>query len=417
MICKHEKFMDVESKLINNYWLLALLSILSFLSSCGSGGISGGGSGNTVQYYAVADSGNNRVLIYQEPVTTQQSAIVVLGQSDFTQNSQNRGNLHPSSDTLQTPRGVIADTSGNLYVSDSANCRILQYHSPLSNGMSASLVIGLPDYDTNGCIFSPTAPANMLLSPLGIALDSANNLWVADSLNSRVLEFKQPLKNGMSASLVIGQTDFSGNSCNHQITTILYPTASTLCDPDGVAFDSGGNLWVTDTYNSRVLKYEPPFSNGMAASLELGQPLSVAFTSYSPNNPILGASTLFQPEMLAFDASGNLFVSDGLNDRVVIYSLPFSDGMAANIVLGQSSFTSTDGGAAANLFTTPNGLSFDSSGNLFVTDWVRTVIFSPPFTTGMNANTVLGEPNFTTTSFDGNAYPYSQSLPVGGANF
>ena len=95
------------------------------------------------------------------------------------------------------------------------------------------------------------------------------NLWVVDTGNSRVLEYKTPFSTGEAASLVIGQSSFtSSDFADTNSTGLSYPT--------GLAFDSGGNLWVADQGNDRVLEYKAPFSTHEAASLVIGQP---SFTS------------------------------------------------------------------------------------------------------------------------------------------
>jgi sugar lactone lactonase YvrE len=106
-----------------------------------------------------------------------------------------------------------------------------------------------------------------------------------------------------------------------------------LC-PFGLAFDGQGNLWVADNGNNRVLQYWPPFSNGMAASLVLGQ---ANFTTYSLTPPST-SSTIWFPMSLAFDTSGRLFVADMMANRTLIFTPPFSNNMAATLVIGQQDF-------------------------------------------------------------------------------
>jgi hypothetical protein len=227
----------------------------------------------------------------------------------------------------------------------------------------------------------------------------------------------------MAASVVIGQASLSSSAgCNQSGS----PTASTLCDPWGMAFDSSGNLWVSDLWNNRVLEFKPPFSNGMAASLELGQPSgATAFTSNAANNPSLSATSLYNPVQTAFDGDGNLWVSDGDNNRVLEFVPPFSNGMAASLELGQPSgataFTSNDVATSQSGLFYQYGISFDSSGNMQVADFVnnRVMIFDPPFSNGMNATLVLGQANFThgATNQGGSVKAYTLNGPMGGVTF
>ena len=356
--------------------------------------------GNVIVNLFVPDSANNRVLIYKPTFFTGQGGAIVLGQSDFT--SSTSGN---SATTMANPAAVGFDSSGNLYVAENDNCRVLQFKPTLVTGMGATLALGQPDLNTGACnVGSPVpATASNLNGPGGVTGDSDGNVWVADSGYSRVLQYTTPLSTGKAATLALGKSDLtSGGVC----PPIGGPTtAADLCDPTGIAFDSDGNLWVADTNSNRVLRYSPPFSTHMDATLELGQPSGTAFTTSTANNGGISASTLDLPAALAFDRSGNLWVADNGNNRVLKYSPPFSNGMAAVTVLGQGDFTSNspnqgNASPSATSLSNPQGLQFDSDGALFVGDSSnnRTVRFASPFGNGMGATVVLGQTDFTSSS-------------------
>ena len=223
-------------------------------------------------------------------------------------------------------------------------------------GQYSGVVIGQKDFVSS---VAGTAP-NQFESPFGIAVDPAGDLWVTEETNNRILEFRPPFTDGMDASVVIGQVNFT--------THVRTATRSGLSRPSDVTFDPAGDLWVADLGNDRVLEFEPPFSNGMNASLELGQPAGrQEFTSsinpYLPNG-------LDVPTSVLFDHSGDLWVSDRLNDRVLEFRPPFADGMNASAVIGQSGI----GSFSDNLYATPStlwgpeGIALDSKGNLWVAD-------------------------------------------------
>jgi sugar lactone lactonase YvrE len=364
--------------------------------------------------YAVTDYDNYRVLIYGTPFSTNQGASVVLGQTDFTHNAP----LSTSSSSVD-PYAIAVDSSSNLYVSDANTCRVLLFKPPFTNNMAASVVIGEPDFITNSCGIS----ASRLDGIEAIAIDGDGDLWVSDS-SSRIMEFVPPFSNGMAASLVIGQVSLSTSSgCNQGLGA---PSASTLCFAYGLTFDSSGNLWVSDSGNARVLEFKPPFSNGMAASLELGQPAgATAFTSSTPNNGGVSASSIDFPYQPAFDGEGNLWVPDINNNRVLEYTPPFSNGMAATLELGQPSgataFTTRTAYTTQSGLYLPYGISFDSSGNIQVVDYGnnRVMIFNPPFSNGMNATTVLGQTIFTSGFPNQNSSVGANTLnyPTSGVTF
>ncbi|WP_353068903.1 NHL repeat-containing protein [Tunturibacter empetritectus] len=341
----------------------------------------------------VADANNSRVLIYATPTTSTSTASVVLGQTSFTQSQSSDGRGGPSAKTLDNPSSVAMDSSGNLYVAD-GNDRVLQFRPPFTTGMSASLVIGKPDFTSSQGL---KVTASGMGTPSSVAIDSKGDLWVGDGSLERVTEYVPPFSNGMAATVVIGQPSPEAfRAC----TTDQVPTARTICSPEGITFDSAGDLWVADPSSDRMLEFTPPFSTGMASTLQLGAPQTLPSLSYvgSP-----ASNTTQAPISLAFDSTGNLWLADWIFNRVVEYAPPFTQNMQATVVLGQVDFTHADanqGGndPTANTLSGPQALSFDGSGNLSVSDAGnnRILIFAPPFSTGMRAATVIGQPTFST---------------------
>ncbi len=217
-------------------------------------------------------------------------------------------------------------------------------------------------------------------------MDAKGDLWVSDI--NRVLEYKPPFTSGMAASLVLGQPDLKTlrGGCGSDLRSMCFPT--------GLAFDQAGDLWVADSNNSRVLEFRQPFSSGMAATLVLGNVANAGSEQYCLDPA--SAGSMCWPNVLAFDSHGNLWVSDGAFDRVLQFSSPFSTGMAASLVLGQPDMTHSGEPATATLTVmNPYGLAFDSAGNLLVSDdeFQRVLIFAPPFQSGMSARTVIGQPS------------------------
>ena len=276
----------------------------------------------------------------------------------------------------------------NLWVVDNPNHRVLRYKPPFQDGMNADLVIGQPDFTTNTEIVSQ----NGLYNPIGIRFDPSGNLWVVDSAPDRVLEYSPPFSNGMNAALVIGQNSFTTDTGG--------VTQNGLNGPTRVAFDALGNLWVSDSGNNRVLGYSPPFSNGMNAVLVIGQN---SFTTFTPATSQNG---LRNPTGIAFDAHGNLWVADTSNNRVIEFIPPFTSGMNASYVIGQTGFYNQNPATSQNGLWNPTGVVFDKQGNLWVADPSnnRVLRYSHPFTDGMPADLVIGQgqvnaqPSFTTNT-------------------
>ena len=353
-------------------FIAALMAISATLVACGSGNTA------ATKYVAVADSSNSRILLYSVPTSTGQAANFVLGQADFTSN-----NSVTSATGLDYPIKAIADSSGNLWVADCDNNRVVEYKTPFSNGMAATTVLGEPDMNTS----TGGTSATTLSCPSGLVFDRQGNLWVSDYDNSRIVEFKAPFSNGMAASVALGQPDLNSGSCATSATALCFPW-------EGIAFDSKGNLFVGDYGNCRIVEYKAPFTTGMAASIAIGE------ADLSSSSCGTTASTMNSPLGVAFDPNGNLWTGDYVNNRVLEFKAPFTTGMSASLVIGQADLTSSVSATTASGFSQPYDVSFDSKGNLYVADYLnnRTMVFSAPFSNGMSGTQVLGAPDFATSS-------------------
>jgi len=224
------------------------------------------------------------------------------------------------------------------------------------------------------------------------------------------VKYPAPVASGMAATGALGQPDLTSSGCG--------VSATTLCEPVGMAFDPSGNLWVADAGNSRVVRFPASPATGAAATIALGQP---DLTSSVPNNGGLSASTLDTPNAVMVDNSGNVWVADSNNNRVLKYQAPFATGMAASLALGQPdlvSNSSNQGGApAAATLSFPAGLQVTDINHLLVGDENnnRSLVYGTTFTTGMNASVVLGQTAFTANSSNqgGSASATTQSAPWG----
>ncbi|MGB6784625.1 MAG: hypothetical protein WBE60_01970 [Nitrosotalea sp.] len=293
----------------------------------------------------IADTGFNRLLEFAPPFTSGEEATLVLGQDDFVSTSPAL-----SATGLDQPYGLAFDSDGNIWVADTNNNRIVEYRTPFTNGETVSLVIGYPSFDKG--VYPTTAGS--LAAPYGLAFDKSGNLWAVDYYNNRILEYVPPFKNQMNASLEIGQPDLTSNSDG--------TTANRLNLPSAIAFDEKGNLWVTDSLNNRVLEFSYPFSTDQSATLVVGQ------ENFTTNLPGVTDDSMNTPYGIIFDRSGNLWVTDGNNARVLGYTPPFSNGMSASLVLGQTNFAEMVSGTSANLLAEPYDVKVDNSGNLWVAD-------------------------------------------------
>ena len=321
----------------------------------------------------VGDTNNNRVLEFSPPITRSSVAVLVLGQPNSTART-----AHTSSTGMSNPAQAQVGPDGDVYVAEFANSRVVRFAPPWTNGSAADLVLGQVAFTTSTT--SPTA--SQLGRSTMSALDAQGNLWVLDTYDNRVLEFPAPITIGESASLVLGQANLN-DSLNGQ-------TARSLYLPQGLAFDPNGDLWVADSFNNRVLEYVPPFTSGMAAHLVLGQP------NFTANELVVSSRSLGLPRGIAFDSQGDLWVADTLFSRVLEFMPPFTNYEAASRVIGQSTFTGFLPGTSPTSLFFPSDVAVDANGTLYVsdTDNNRVLAYAPPFTDGMAASAVEGQTNF-----------------------
>ena len=303
----------------------------------------------------VAENGNCRVTQFAPPFSNGMSASVVFGQPNLSTGncaaSISAGSLGGAGIGDEV-FGVILDSSGDLWVADSGSNRVLEYKPPLSNGMAATLAIGQANLTSGSANQGGAAPTNATLNDPGYPVfDSSGNLWIADFFNNRMLEFKPPFATGMAASVVLGQADFTSGSPNQGGAV----GANTLGGADGAAFDSSGNLWMADPNNNRVLEFKPPFTTNMTASLVLGQ-VNLTSGNPNQGGAGPTSATLNFPQQVSFDSSGRLFVNDSGNSRTLVFAPPFSNGMNASLVIGQADFTSATPATTAAGQNSPTGV-------------------------------------------------------------
>ncbi len=378
----------------------------------------------------VVDRSSTRVLEYNTPLTKTK----LPGSGDTTADRIIGGlgcNQAESAATLCSPTGVAVDSSGNLYLADTGNGRVLEYNSPLvktsvagSGDAIADMVFGQNGSFTSNPCSSPSAQC--LGAPTSVSIDFAGDLYIADALYNRVLEYNTPLKKNPrvkgSGDNVPDDVFGQGGSFKRQVCSnglvgtgppmgtagVVNPAPSTkgLCDPEGVAADLAGNVYIADSGNGRVLFYDLPLTKvtGVQGAGDTIADLEVGQTSFARNmNNSGGAQALSMPASVVTDSAGHLYVSDGVNNRVLGWkqAAKLASGAPADIVIGQLGFYNyacavTRGGlclshACWSLGSCNSagagGLAVDRSGNLYVADTYnnRVMEFDSPFSAASSA--------------------------------
>jgi uncharacterized protein (TIGR03437 family) len=185
---------------------------------------------------------------------------------------------------LNRPKGVAVNSAGNLYIADFGNHRIRMVSHGVITTVAGNGTAG--SSGDNG----PAASAQFF-GPSGIAVDSAGNLYIADSGVVR------KIANGVITAVAgNGTPGFGGDNG---------PATSAQLAPTAVAVDSAGNLYIADTDNYRVRKV----SNGV---------ITTVAGNGTPNIGDNGPAQLIYPTGLAVDPAGNVYIADGGNDRIRI---------------------------------------------------------------------------------------------------
>lgn len=346
----------------------------------------------------VADTNNNRIMIWPVGATTGQNAIRVLGQTWFFSNSAG-----VSSTAMNQPQSIHFGDNGYMYVADTNNNRILVWTSEITmSAQAANFVVGQTSFTASSGGVSPSK----MLEPVGVGA-GGGMLLVADTKNNRIASYPMDISgNGQSANFVLGQlatgdvVDFYGDTLNN-------PQDKGMNTPYGIAIDSVQHrLFVSDTNNNRVMIFNLNAANLLTdytADYVLGQSSS---SVTAPNRGgAASAATLNGPTGLFYDQTRQrLYISDTGNNRVLVYTSSINtDGQAANIVLGQSDFVTTNAAATRSLFSAPEGLAVQpSTGALAVVDRGNNRVLtwsSAPTSNGQQASYVLGQSSFTSSSF------------------
>ena len=432
------------------------LNGVSAQTLCNAGGLAFDGGGNLL----VADSSNHRVLKYSKPLASGASASKVYGQSGFTQNGCNSSGVNENS--LCYPTDVAVNGAGEVWIADYNNHRVLGFvggggRVPLGQFNSRTSNV----CNNNGGGTFPPVNFRSLCNPSGLDFDKNNNLYVVDSNNNRALAFTAPIVVKSGASGVVGQSllttgdenasdgfgfntqDWTGtvaidrsvtpnrvyvaDGANHRVlgwndmaafvthapATLVFgqPTpydkvcnnggvvsATTLCNPYGLAVDGKGNLYVADHGNHRVLEYDTPFAKGTGADKVFGQ--GGDFTTNFCNKDGLNAHSLCYPIGVAVDGTGNLYVVDYNNHRMLKYGTPLTTDTKADKVFGQKNNFTTNGAnlgtgtPSANGMYYPHGVAVDAAGNIYVGDHYnhRVLVFAAP-NTDTTADKVFGQSN------------------------
>jgi len=295
-------------------------------------GVATDGAGNLY----VADSGNNTI----RKITPNGVVSTFAGTAGMTGSADGIGAAARFAD----PSGVATDSAGNIYVADSGNSTIRKITAAgvVSTLAGTAGVVGSADGIGAAASFN---------NPVGVAADGAGNLYVTDILNFTIRKITPP---GVVTTLagtpgVKGSTDGAG-------------LAASFDTPHGIAADSAGNIYVSDSDADTIRELTPA---GVVTTLA-----GTAGAAGSADGT--GAAARFSgPSGVASDMAGNLYVADSLNNLM----RKITPTAIVTTLAGQAGVNgSADGTGIAAQFYYPAGIATDSIGNVYVADTINDTI-------------------------------------------
>jgi uncharacterized protein (TIGR03437 family) len=247
---------------------------------------------------------------------------------------------------LDSPLGVVVDSSGNFYIADSVN-NVIRMVTPgdIITTVVGDNALGAGFYGDGG------APLNAALSgPSGLAMDAAGNLYIADTGNSRIrkVSFTANTIETIAGSSNVGYTG-DGNPA----------TIAELNSPRGLAIDSSGNVYIADSGNHviRMISAITQKISTVAGNGTLG---------YNGDNIAATSAELNYPLGVAVDTAGNLYIADSQNFRIRMVTNNVITTIAGT---GQPGYGGDGYYATIGLMTFPSALVVDpSTGNVYVAD-------------------------------------------------
>ena len=252
---------------------------------------------------------------------------------------------------LFAPTGLSQDLSGALYIGDTANNRVRKVVNPTT--INTDTITTFAGNGTNG--FSGDggpATAAELSIPTGTAVDGHGNVFIADTGNNRVREVSAGLINTVAGNGTCTKTGPSGDGGPAK--------SASLCHPTGVAVDSGGNLYISDTGHNEVrIVSSSGTINDFAGTGKCGS---------SGDGGAATKAKVCAETGLGLDATGNLFIADTGNST--IREVATTTGKISTFagMPGQFGYSGDGGPANSAKLAAPTGVSVSSLGVVLISD-------------------------------------------------
>ena len=283
----------------------------------------------------MADAGNDTILKITPAgvVTTLAGSPGQAGSADGT----------GSAARFKDPEGVAVDSAGNVYVADTGNDTIRM----ITPAGKVTTLAGSPGQAGSADGTGPNAQFN---EPEGVAVDSVGDIYVADTGNDTI---RMMMPGSQYSTMTWGTAGKPGSADGPGIDALFNR-------PEGVAVDSAGNVYVADTGNDTIRKIT-------ASAMMVGMTTTLAGSPDQAGSADgTGSATRFDsPEGVAVDSAGNVYVADTGNDTI---RMIMSGSMVMTLAGTAGQSGSADGTGSAALFNDPRGVAVDGEDNVYVAD-------------------------------------------------
>ncbi len=325
----------------------AVTGLISTVAGTGTAGFSGDGGAATaaqlrtpwgvavdgVGHAYIADTDNNRVRKIDAAAATISTVAGTGGVDGVAIAAQ-----------LINPWDVATDSAGNVYIADTSNARIRKVDA------ATGLISTVAGNGTGGAGGDAGAATTAQLNaPRGVAVDSAGNVYLADTFNNRIrrVDAATGVINTVAGTGTLGFGGDGGAA-----------TAAQLNGPGGVALDSAGNIYIADTVNGRIRKVD-------------------AFTHNI--STVMAVSGVYR---IAVDGAGHVYIAEGNNHR--IRKIEAGTGTVSIVAgTGVQGFSGDGGAATAARLSYPYAIAVDGAGHLYIGDTANQRIRRVDATTGI----------------------------------
>ncbi len=254
-----------------------------------------------------------------------------------------------SGDSLSSPSGIALDTAGDLFIADTDHCRVMLVpdHAGSLYGM------GVVAHHTYVLAGSRCGDKGAIGYPTGVAVDRRGDVFIAVATSQRVLEVRPGGRHGPAHPVTVAGTGRAGDGASG-----LPAGESELNEPTGVAVDAAGDLFIADTANCRVREVPSTTGKYFGLAMTAGHLYDVAGNgvcgSADRSGPA-GLAQLSDPVAVAVDQFDDLYIADAGDQSVL--EVPVHGGYYYDAVIGGNDMAVIVGTGSGNGPYLEDGLS------------------------------------------------------------